>query len=104
MFLSSGCRAALLATLSLLSLPMLAQEMEHHHIRADDERLGTVDFPISCAGSQAAFTRGVALLHSFWYEEAEKAFRAIATKDRAYEAALERLTTRFPDDDEASIF
>ncbi len=39
-------------------------------------------FPISCAPSvQKPFQRGVALLHSFWYEEAEKEFQQIATED-----------------------
>jgi hypothetical protein len=30
---------------------------------------------------QAPFERGVALLHSFWYEEAQKQFRAVAAAD-----------------------
>jgi len=48
----------------------------------DVERLGRVHFPISCAPAlQDDFERAVALLHSFWYEEAEKAFTAITTKD-----------------------
>jgi hypothetical protein len=34
---------------------------------------GTVDFPVSCTPAvQAEFTRGVALLHSFFYEEARR--------------------------------
>jgi tetratricopeptide (TPR) repeat protein len=42
------------------------------------ERLGTVSFPVSCgAGTQAYFNRGVALLHDFWYAEAEKQFERI---------------------------
>ncbi|MGI8771729.1 MAG: hypothetical protein ACR2JE_09850 [Acidobacteriaceae bacterium] len=46
------------------------------------EHLGKVDFPVSCSpDSQAAFNRGVALLHSFWYEEAEKQFEAIVQQD-----------------------
>ncbi len=46
------------------------------------EKLGTVDFPVSCAASQqAAFNRGVALLHDFWYDRAEEQFKAIATAD-----------------------
>jgi len=46
------------------------------------EKLGTVDFPISCAASQQApFNRGVALLHDFWYDKAEQQFQAIATAD-----------------------
>ena len=52
----------------------------HHHEAA--EQLGSVSFPISCASeSQRAFERGVALLHSFGYEEAEQQFAAVAQKD-----------------------
>jgi hypothetical protein len=48
----------------------------------DGEKLGTVRFPVSCAPAvQADFERAVALLHSFWYEEALKAFTAITTAD-----------------------
>src|SRR6266481_4465890 len=44
--------------------------------------LGTVEFPVSCsAGAQESFTRGVALLHSFTYEESEEAFRDAAARD-----------------------
>src|SRR5882724_8473706 len=43
---------------------------------------GTVDFPVSCApGAQAEFNRGVALLHSFFYEEARRIFTDVAAKD-----------------------
>ena len=43
---------------------------------------GTVDFPVSCAPAvQAEFTRGVALLHSFFYEEARRIFTEVAAKD-----------------------
>jgi tetratricopeptide (TPR) repeat protein len=46
------------------------------------ERLGTVSFPVSCgAGTQAAFDRGVALLHDFWYAEAETQFQRIVKAD-----------------------
>jgi tetratricopeptide (TPR) repeat protein len=55
---------------------------DHQHHHAKPEKLGTVAFPISCApASQAPFSRAVALLHSFWYDEAEKAFNAIAAAD-----------------------
>ncbi len=48
----------------------------------DGERLGSVRFSVSCAPAvQGDFERAVALLHSFWYEEAEKAFTTITTKD-----------------------
>src|SRR5436190_863952 len=43
---------------------------------------GTVDFPVSCAPEvQTEFTRGVALLHSFFYEESRRIFTGIAAKD-----------------------
>jgi len=46
------------------------------------ERLGTVNFPVSCgAGTQAAFDRGVALLHDFWYAEAATQFERIVKAD-----------------------
>jgi len=46
---------------------------------AAPERLGTVSFPVSCApGVQAPLNRGVALLHDFWYEEAQRQFDEIA--------------------------
>ncbi len=52
-----------------------------HHEDLNDGQLGTVHFPVSCAAAvQKPFERGVALLHSFWYEEAEKGFLQI-TKD-----------------------
>jgi tetratricopeptide (TPR) repeat protein len=55
-----------------------------HHEDLTETQLGTVHFPISCAASvQKPFARGVALLHSFWYEEAEKEFLQIAKDDPA---------------------
>jgi tetratricopeptide (TPR) repeat protein len=52
----------------------------HHHEDLTASQLGTVNFPVSCAPDiQKPFERGVALLHSFWYEEAEKEFQQIAT-------------------------
>ncbi len=54
----------------------------HHHEDLTAAQLGTVAFPISCAPAvQKPFERGVALLHSFWYEEAEKEFQHIAIDD-----------------------
>jgi len=46
------------------------------------ERLGTVSFAVSCApGVQTSFVRGVALLHDFWYQEAQRQFEDIAKTD-----------------------
>jgi len=48
----------------------------------DGEKLGRVHFPVSCAPAvQGDFERAVALLHSFWYEESERAFRRAADAD-----------------------
>jgi tetratricopeptide (TPR) repeat protein len=77
-------RALLLSILFLSSLfisPLLADEGHHHSMTA--EELGTVHFQTSCSPKvEAEFNRGVALLHSFWYEEAEKTFRKVAREDR----------------------
>src|SRR5579864_683239 len=57
-------------------------EKNHHHEDLTETQLGTVHFPVSCSASvQKPFERGVALLHSFWYEEAEKDFLDIAKDD-----------------------
>ncbi len=46
------------------------------------ERLGTVSFAVTCAAAQqAAFSRGVALLHDFWYDEARPQFERVAAAD-----------------------
>jgi tetratricopeptide (TPR) repeat protein len=43
---------------------------------------GKVEFPVSCASSvQSEFSRGVALLHSFFYEEARRVFASVAERD-----------------------
>src|ERR1700728_795862 len=70
----------------VFSLSAFADDKDQDHPHREDlteTQLGTVQFPISCTASvQKAFTRGVALLHSFWYEEAEKEFLQIAKDDR----------------------
>src|SRR5579863_10217537 len=54
----------------------------HHHEDLTTDQLGTVHFPVSCAPAvQKPFERGIALLHSFWYEEAEKELQDIAKND-----------------------
>jgi hypothetical protein len=59
-----------------------ADEKDQPHRHTRPEKLGTVNFPTSCAPAvQAPFARAVALLHSFWYDEAEKAFGEVATAD-----------------------
>src|SRR5271165_7058575 len=71
----------IIAMLLLFSFGVLADE-GHHHEGLTTDQLGTVHFPVSCTeGAQKPFERGVALLHSFWYEEAEKEFEQIAKDD-----------------------
>lgn len=63
------------------AFPALADEGMHHE-DLTTAQVGTVSFPISCAPAvQKPFERGVALLHSFWYEEAQKEFEQIAKDD-----------------------
>ncbi len=72
----------LAVTLSLISLPVRADEQPSHSHFGDMGQVGTVHFPTSCSpGVQPQFERAVAMLHSFWYEEAEQAFRSIAAAD-----------------------
>jgi len=66
---------------ALFSSPAWADEGHDHHDMMESE-LGTVHFPVSCsAGAQKSFEKGVALLHSFWYEEAEKTFGEASKED-----------------------
>src|ERR1035437_5753946 len=76
----------LLPLLALSSLPLFAQMAMDHPAQpgtvAAPERLGTVSFSVSCAADvQAPFNRGVALLHDFWYEEADRQFEEVAKAD-----------------------
>ena len=73
--------AWLIAVSLLFSFPALGDE-GHHHEEVTAEQLGTIHFPVSCVPSvQKPFERGVALLHSFWYEEATKQFEQVAKDD-----------------------
>ena len=71
----------LVCVLGVIPAWALDDEMHAHH-HDPGEQLGKVSFPISCApASQSAFERGVALLHSFGYDEAEEQFTAILQTD-----------------------
>jgi tetratricopeptide (TPR) repeat protein len=70
--------------LGVASSRALAQETHVHDSAQGDEQLGTVHFSTSCAAAVAPdFTRAVALLHSFGYEESRLAFQEVAAKDPA---------------------
>ncbi len=74
--------AFLLAFALLIPSAALADDDAHHHDELTAEQLGTVHFPTSCVlQAQKPFERGVALLHSFWYEEAQKQFEQVAAVD-----------------------
>jgi tetratricopeptide (TPR) repeat protein len=81
---------------SLLPLAARAQHDDHHPIaQAAAPRLGTVTFPNSGAKSaQAPFLLGVALLHSFEYEDAADEFRLAQRADPNFALAywLEAVT------------
>ena len=60
------------------ALPLVAQEHEH----GPAEQLGRVVFRVSCnAEAQRHFEHGMAVLHSFWWDEASAAFRAVVAAD-----------------------
>ncbi len=60
-----------------------AAQAQHDHTHAHPvEQLGSVNFPNSCRSeAQEDFLRGLALLHSFGYEEARRSFVAAAATD-----------------------
>ena len=61
-------------------VPGLSADEQDHH----EHDLGSVHFPVSCTPpAQQAFDRGLALLHSFWYDEAEKTFSEVTRTEPA---------------------
>src|SRR6266851_1029967 len=76
-------RLFLRASLAMLLCPFTprAQEIAQHKHEMG-EKLGRVNFTVSCNGTaQQQFNRAVALLHSFWYEEAAKGFVEVTKTD-----------------------
>ncbi len=72
----------LLAILFLTPAVLADDEGHHHKEEMTEAQLGTVHFPSSCAAAvRKPVERGVAMLHSFWYEEAEKEFQQIEKDD-----------------------
>src|SRR5689334_1187995 len=67
----------------LLTVPFaVADEGHDHHAGQSAAQLGKVHFPTTCSKAvRSEFESGVAMLHSFWYEEAQKAFEGVAAKD-----------------------
>ncbi len=84
-----------LALLSIVAaFPLVAQEHEHEHDPA--AQLGRVVFRVSCnAAAQRHFEHGMAALHSFWWDEAATAFRAVAAADSTCAMAYWGLALNF---------
>src|SRR5438128_1338485 len=75
-------RRTALATVAAVAAFVIAVWVATPRAQTTDERIGQVNFPTSCAVSmQKPFERAVALLHSFWYIEAAKAFTAVTQAD-----------------------
>ncbi|HEV2489610.1 MAG TPA: tetratricopeptide repeat protein [Candidatus Acidoferrales bacterium] len=75
--------AAAIATLAICSFVTYAgANARGVSQNASSANLGAVSFPISCSPDvQSQFDTGVALLHSFQYQQAEQAFQDIAKED-----------------------
>ena len=78
-------RALSAAVLLFVSLSLGADDdphSHHQHGAPDLGNIGKAHIDTSCSeAAQKDIDRGVALIHSFWYGEAEKAFRSAAAAD-----------------------
>ncbi len=71
-------RGLFLCGLIAVAVPGAANFEDHQH------QVGHIHFPVSCTPeAQKTFEHGVALLHSFWYDEAEKTFSTVIRVDPA---------------------
>src|SRR6185369_15170854 len=70
-------------SLAILLYPItVAGQMGDQHKHEMGEKLGRVNFVTSCnKAAQQQFNRAVALLHSFWYDEAAKGFLEATKSD-----------------------
>ena len=69
-------------TIAVIATTALGMVAQHDH--PAPEKLGSVNFTVSCsAAAQTEFNRAVALLHSFTYSESEQSFRRVLTIDPA---------------------
>ena len=73
--------APLLAALAALTRPPMMPAQEHGH-QHQVGQLGRVVFPVSCnRAAQKRFEHAMAVLHSFWWEEGDRAFGEVLTAD-----------------------
>jgi tetratricopeptide (TPR) repeat protein len=74
--------ALFVAPLLFIAPALTAAEDTSQSAVGAQAQLGQVDFPVSCTPvAQQQFNRAVAILHSFWYEEAIKAFGTVTETD-----------------------
>src|SRR5712692_4764559 len=72
-------RIHIAAPLIALSLAAASVAFAQH-----GDKLGKIEFPNSCSPAvQEKFLRGVAILHSFYYSAAQKAFEEVAAEDNS---------------------
>jgi hypothetical protein len=70
------------AIAAIFAVLLASRAAAQHEHPGGNEALGRVSFPSSCAAAvQPAMDRAAAMLHSFWFEAAHKAFDAIAAQD-----------------------
>jgi hypothetical protein len=73
---------ALIGSLALIFAVGTPANPRSHAVPAPAEQVGTVNFPTSCTPQvQGTIEKGVALLHSFQYEEAEQVFASASQQD-----------------------
>jgi tetratricopeptide (TPR) repeat protein len=66
---------------SIFASPLLGDPL-HEHRGGDPTQLGSVRFENSCAEEvQPHLSRALAMLHSFWYDEAGRQFHEVAERD-----------------------
>jgi hypothetical protein len=72
---------AFLAVAALTTAPALAAQ-EHDTHEHGGGRLGRVVFPVSCTpAAQRSFEHAMAVLHSFWWQEGDRAFGNVLAAD-----------------------
>ncbi len=70
---------AVMVTTFVQPARLVAQEHDHHH---QIGQLGRVVFPVSCTPeARQRFEHAMALLHSFWWEEGDRAFGQVLEAD-----------------------
>ncbi len=78
----SSLRTCLVSAFFLFLFALSVAADQHQHMTDSNEKLGSVSFPTSCSpGVQKEIERGVAMIHSFWYDAAAVQFTEISKKD-----------------------